>query len=71
MQRQGIKPDAITYSALISACETGADLKQAMHVFKIMQRQGISPDPIAYNALIRACEKGCNLPTALELCVDL
>jgi len=29
MQRNGFKPDAITYNALISACEKSKDLEEA------------------------------------------
>ena len=50
MQQQGVAPDVITYSALISACEKGKQPEQAMEVFKAMQQQGVVPNVITYNA---------------------
>ena len=61
MMRQGVIPDAITYSALISACEKGKQPEQALLVFASMEQQGVVPDEITYGALISACEKGKRL----------
>ena len=58
MQQQGIAPNIITYSALISACEKGKQPERALEIFDKMQQQGIVPNIITYNALISACEKG-------------
>jgi pentatricopeptide repeat protein len=56
MQRQGVLPDVITYSALISACEKGKQPERALELFEAMQRQGVVPDVITYSALVSACE---------------
>jgi len=58
MQLQGIKPDIVTYSTLISACEKGEDLTKALQVFDYLQRHGIKPDIVTFSALISTCEKG-------------
>jgi pentatricopeptide repeat protein len=41
MRRQGVVPDVITYSALISACEKGTQPERALELFEAMQRQGV------------------------------
>ena len=56
MQQQGVLPDAITYSALISACEKGKQPGLGLQVFETMQQQGVVPDAIIYNTLISAYE---------------
>ena len=61
MQRQGVVPNAITYSALTSAGEKGQRLKQAMGMLYATQRQGVVPTTITYSSLISACKKGQRL----------
>ena len=58
MVQQGVVPDAIACSALISACEKGKQPEQALLVFAAMEQQGMAPDAITYSTLISACEKG-------------
>ena len=60
MQRQGVVPNVITYSALISTCEKSKQpvSERALELFEAMQRQGVVPNVITYGALISACEKG-------------
>ena len=42
MVRQGIKPDIVSYSALISACAKGQELRVAVNVCDAMQRQSVA-----------------------------
>ena len=58
MQQHGVVPVAITYSALISACEKDKQPELALQVFEAMQQQGVVPDVFTCNVLISACEKG-------------
>ena len=58
MVQQGVVPNAITYNALISACEKGKQPEQSPSVFAAMEQQAVVPNLIAHNALISACEKG-------------
>ena len=51
-------PGVISYNALISACEKGKELRQAVNICDAMLRQGIKPSTISYSALMSACEKG-------------
>ena len=58
MQQEGLMPDVIAYSALISACEGAQSPKRAFQVFDGMQQQGLMPNVITNNAFITsACEK--------------
>jgi len=38
MRRQGIEPNRITYNALISTCEKGAQLEQSVAALQALQR---------------------------------
>ena len=58
MQQQGVVPDAITYSAWISACEKSTWPDQAMEIFAAMEKQSVEPNAITYSVLTSACEKG-------------
>ena len=71
MQRRGMEPSVVTYSALISACGKGRDLKKALELFAQMQRRGLQLDVITFNALISVCGKACKPEKALELFAEL
>ena len=58
MQRQGVVPNVITYTSLISSCEKGQQPGRALELFEAMQRQGVVPDVIICTSLISTCEKG-------------
>ncbi len=62
-----MRPDEITYSALINACQKGKQPERALELFEAMKQQGIVPDEITYSALLSACEKGKQTVRALEL----
>ena len=44
MKQQGVVPDVITYSALISVCEKGKLPERALELFRAMRRQGVVPN---------------------------
>jgi len=67
MLHQGLLPNVLTYSALISACEKGALPQRALELLETMRHQGLLPNVITYSALISACEKGALPQRALEL----
>ena len=50
MQRKGLAPGMITYSAAISACEKGKQLDKALEFPVVMQRKGLAPGMISYSA---------------------
>ena len=59
MQARSLKPDKLTYTAVISASEKGGGLwEQALALMKEMRKVGLRPDVITYNTTISACGKG-------------
>ena len=58
MLRSALKPDMVSYNAVISACEKGEELLQAFDVCAVMMRQALAPDVVSYSALTSACETG-------------
>ena len=65
--RQGLRPDGITYSDLVSACGQGTQPQRALQLLEVMWHQGILPDRIPYNALVSACGQGTQPQRALQL----
>ena len=55
MLAQGCAPDAITYSALVTAFERGGQWRRALGAYAQMAAQGCHPDATIYNALLGAC----------------
>ena len=60
MKENGVKPNVVVYSAVISACEKGGAnyTQMALTLFDELQEKKISPDQITFSALISACGKG-------------
>ena len=54
MQRKGLEPNMITYSAAISACEKGKQPDKALELLEDMQRKGLEPGMFTYSAAISA-----------------
>ena len=67
MLHQGLLPNVITYSALVSACEKGKLPQRALELLETLLHQGLLPEVITYSALISACEKGTLPQRALEI----
>jgi len=67
MLRLGIKPDVITYSAAISACEKGGQWEKALALLQQMRGVGITPNVITYSASIQACASSGQPTIALEI----
>ncbi len=63
----GIKPNVITYTAVISACKKGGKAEEALEIFNKMLDAAITPNVITYSAVISACEKGGKAEEALEI----
>ena len=64
---QALEPDMVTYSALISACGKGQELRRALNVCAEMWRQALEPDMVTYSALISACGEGQKLHGAFDV----
>ena len=48
----------VSYSAGLSACETGEELRRAFYVCAAMMRQALKPDVVSYSARRSACVTG-------------
>ena len=57
MRRQLVRPNMITYSTLINACEKTSYADKALTLFRELQAKGWVPNLIVYTAVIRAHEK--------------
>lgn len=54
MQQQGLTPDVVTYTAVISAYEKGGQWRLALGAYEQMRERGCRPDAIVFNAIIDA-----------------
>eukprot|EP00931_Biecheleriopsis_adriatica_P022127 TRINITY_DN14304_c0_g1_i3.p1 TRINITY_DN14304_c0_g1~~TRINITY_DN14304_c0_g1_i3.p1 ORF type:complete len:132 (-),score=31.27 TRINITY_DN14304_c0_g1_i3:27-422(-) len=71
MKQSGLQPDAVTYSALISACAKSNQTEKALEIFAEMKQSGLQANVITYNALISACTKGERIEKALEIFAEM
>ncbi|KAE8697167.1 Pentatricopeptide repeat-containing protein [Hibiscus syriacus] len=59
MKNYGLKPNLVTYNAVIDACaKGGVDFKRVMELFDEMLRSGVQPDRITFNSLLAVCSRG-------------
>jgi pentatricopeptide repeat domain-containing protein 1 len=56
VSRKGIKPNAVCYTAAITALARAGEARRALQLFSSMQTSGVSPDRLAWNAVLSACE---------------
>ena len=50
--------DAITFSAVISACEKSCEWENTLQLFGVMSQNNVESNAIIFNAVISAWEKG-------------
>lgn len=68
VRRSGSKPDVVTYSAAVSACEKCRRWDNALALLRSMRGGvGLIPNIVTYSAAMAACEKGYQWAHALEL----
>ncbi|KAK9276736.1 hypothetical protein L1049_006272 [Liquidambar formosana] len=60
MVQEGINPDLLTYSSLISGLANKGLMIEAMQVFEDMLKKGITPDYAVFDILIRGYIKQDN-----------
>jgi len=68
IKEQGVVPNVITFTTLISACGKGRQPKQAQEIFKAMMQQGVVPKCIhlhCLNQCLRDSKAGKPSPLAL------
>lgn len=69
MRRRGVKPDTVTYNALMSACVSNYKWwKTALTLLDECHREaGVDPDVVTYTVAVRACGRGGMTTRALTL----
>lgn len=67
MARNGIKPNVITYNAMIAACSRSNEPNLAYEVFEEMQASGLIADKFTYGALIDSFAKSGQVERAFEM----
>ena len=67
MPRRALKPDAISYSAAMSACDAGCKWQRTIEILERMLQCGLKPAESSYSSAIGACAAGAQLQRAQEL----
>ncbi|KAG6470671.1 hypothetical protein ZIOFF_071748 [Zingiber officinale] len=68
MQRSGVRPDAVTFVAVLNACSHAGLVEDGLSYFRSMQREfGISPRVEHYGCLIDLLSRAGKVREALEL----
>ena len=52
MKREGLTPNVVTYSAIVSTCEKAQNLEAAQDYFNEMKREGLTPNVVTYSAMV-------------------
>lgn len=71
MRIEGLIPNVITYTALISACEKGQQWTHALQLFRDMRQDSAEANRITFNSTISSCEKGQQWLRALALLPEM
>ncbi|KAH0883387.1 hypothetical protein HID58_059483, partial [Brassica napus] len=59
MKRYGLRPNLVTYNAVIDACgKGGMEFSKVAEFFNEMERNGVQPDRITFNSLLGVCSRG-------------
>ncbi|KAM7259892.1 hypothetical protein ACFE04_015633 [Oxalis oulophora] len=68
MLRQGLKPDGILFSMLLTACSHTGLVEQGWRIFKSMKESyGISPNIVHYGCMVDLLGRAGNIKEALDL----
>ena len=58
MSLQSVKPDVVSYNAVLSAYEKGSQWESAVHLLSLIRTCGdVTPDVISYSAVTSACQQ--------------
>ncbi|KDP28278.1 hypothetical protein JCGZ_14049 [Jatropha curcas] len=59
MKDYGLKPNLVTYNAVIDACgKGGVEFNKVVEIFDEMLKNGVQPDRITFNSLLAVCSRG-------------
>ncbi|KAK2638664.1 hypothetical protein Ddye_026459 [Dipteronia dyeriana] len=67
MEKRGVRPNCVTYSALIDGYSKKGNLDEAKLLFEEMEKKGLRPNIITYSALIDGYSKKGNIKEAKRL----
>ena len=62
-----MKPNIITYTAVIDACAKSGDMEKAVEWLSKAEEAGLKPEIITYNAVINTCADSSDENVALNL----
>ncbi|KAF2309702.1 hypothetical protein GH714_004669 [Hevea brasiliensis] len=72
MEAYGLKPNLVSYNAVIDACAIGGvEFKKAVEIFDEMFKNGVQPDLITFNSLLSVCSRGGQWEAARNLFTEL
>ena len=57
MKMRGIKPNEVTYGAIIASCRRSGDVAGALSILDQMDAERIEPDVVGYTCILGACGK--------------
>eukprot|EP00435_Cladocopium_sp_Y103_P007303 s5884_g2.t1 len=67
MSLQSVKPDVVSYNAILSAYEKGSQWESAVHLVSLMRTCGdVTPDVITYSAVTSACQQASEWQLGLQ-----
>ncbi|KAK6117190.1 hypothetical protein DH2020_049069 [Rehmannia glutinosa] len=66
MLRQEIVPDAVVFSAVLTACSHTGLVEQGMHIFDSMEKHGITPHIVHYGCIVDLLGRAGLLNEALD-----
>jgi pentatricopeptide repeat protein len=58
MRTAGMRPNTITFNAVIGVCGKDGRWEKALELLEQMQTDGLAPDLVTFNSLIAACGVG-------------
>ncbi|XP_072975284.1 uncharacterized protein [Typha angustifolia] len=68
MKVNGLKPNTISYNAVIDACgKGGVDIRFTLEFFRKMLQDGLCPDRKTFNSLLAACSRAGHLEAARDM----
>jgi pentatricopeptide repeat protein len=67
MEKEMVRPDAVTYNMIINGFSEQGNMQEAGHVFKKMGARGIEPDRYTYMSLINGHVTAGNSKEAFQL----
>jgi pentatricopeptide repeat protein len=55
METVSVKPDIVTYNAMLDICRQSEDLERAFQIWEEVEREGLEPTAQSYGTIMSAC----------------